>query len=228
MRAMPELPSYRTLDQCRREAGLDTGLIWAAYFALGGHHSAGELTSFLAGDSDLPDADIEILAVAVAEAASDRGYNVTDDLWPGREVDPIRFDLELRTSDRPGVRAAWKEAATQFALGNLSLILSEAGQVELGPPDPFHFEDPDLRQGSMISIDGDDQGQWEVHPAGDEALIALTGALSVEFVAPNRPPTVVTAGHVLVIPQNSWHRHVATQAGTRILKVTPLHGTRSR
>jgi hypothetical protein len=225
---MPELPSYRTLDQCRREAGLDTGLIWAAYFALGGHHSVGELTSFLTGDSDLPDADIEILEVALAEAASDRGHNVTDDLWPGREVDPVTFDLELRTSDGPGGQAAWMEAATQFALGNLSFILSEAGHVDAGPPDPFDFQEPDPRRGRMISVDRDDQGHWEVHPAGDEALIALTGALRIEFVAPNQPPTMVTAGHVLLIPQNSWHRHVATQAGTRILKVTPLHGTRSR
>ncbi|WP_330233058.1 cupin domain-containing protein [Nocardia sp. NBC_00508] len=51
---------------------------------------------------------------------------------------------------------------------------------------------------------------WEVHPAGDEAVCCLTGALRL-YLRPEHPADDesmirLTAGTAFVVPRNRWHR----------------------
>jgi mannose-6-phosphate isomerase-like protein (cupin superfamily) len=67
---------------------------------------------------------------------------------------------------------------------------------------------------------------WEMHPAGDEFLFMLGGALHAEFAdGPHRGSTLLKAGHGLVVPKGVWHRLVLQEPGM-LLALSPPQGTR--
>jgi mannose-6-phosphate isomerase-like protein (cupin superfamily) len=69
---------------------------------------------------------------------------------------------------------------------------------------------------------------WERHPAGDEILCVLAGRLLVDVQHDGTSEEVrVDAGHVLIVPQGSWHRLRVLVPG-RLLAVTPRAGTTLR
>jgi mannose-6-phosphate isomerase-like protein (cupin superfamily) len=69
---------------------------------------------------------------------------------------------------------------------------------------------------------------WEMHPAGDEVLFMLTGALAVDCSDGLHGGSVVLqAGEAIVVPQGVWHRLVLREPGL-LLALTPPHGTESR
>ena len=70
---------------------------------------------------------------------------------------------------------------------------------------------------------------WEMHPAGDEIVVLLSGVatfmmerdggeVSVELVRP---------GDYAVVPKGTWHT-AKTSSSTRMLFITPGEGTRNR
>ncbi|MGK8553695.1 cupin [Nocardia gipuzkoensis] len=70
---------------------------------------------------------------------------------------------------------------------------------------------------------------WEVHPAGDEAVCCLTGALRL-YLRPEHPgdaePMVrLTAGTAFVVPRNRWHR-IELDEPSDIMSIGLRHGTR--
>ena len=66
---------------------------------------------------------------------------------------------------------------------------------------------------------------WEMHPAGDEILVMLTGALDVEYARESgRGASSLVAGHGLVMPRGVWHRLDWREPGL-LLTLTPLQGT---
>ena len=54
------------------------------------------------------------------------------------------------------------------------------------------------------------QTPWERHPAGDELLHVIEGAVEVTVLTDDGPVRrSVTAGSVLVVPCGAWHRQRA-------------------
>ena len=71
-------------------------------------------------------------------------------------------------------------------------------------------------------------GEWEMHPAGDEVLYLLTGALDVVLDEPAGERTVaLRAGQRCLVPEGVWHRLVLGQPAD-LLFITPARGTRHR
>ncbi|HEX6120439.1 MAG TPA: cupin domain-containing protein [Dongiaceae bacterium] len=69
---------------------------------------------------------------------------------------------------------------------------------------------------------------WERHPAGDEFLLLLSGALSVVLEASSGQREVpLKAGEAFVVPAGSWHTFVVAQAGDLVF-ATPGEGTEHR
>jgi quercetin dioxygenase-like cupin family protein len=65
---------------------------------------------------------------------------------------------------------------------------------------------------------------WERHPAGDELLHVLEGALEICVLAPEgRVSFALHAGSVFVVPRGLWHR-TYPQGAVSMLFVTPTSG----
>lgn len=70
--------------------------------------------------------------------------------------------------------------------------------------------------------------EWEMHPAGDEVLYLLTGALDVVLEEPAGERTVrLRGGQGCLVPRGVWHRLVLAQPSD-LLFITPARGTRHR
>ena len=95
---------------------------------------------------------------------------------------------------------------------------------------------PDLMAG-RLSIEGrlvtchrfaTDVAHWEMHPAGEELLVALGGRFAVELKQDGRERTEpFAAGQALLVPRGAWHRLRVLEPG-EILFVTWGEGTQHR
>lgn len=66
---------------------------------------------------------------------------------------------------------------------------------------------------------------WEMHPKGDELLIALSGAYDVFLELPEgEKKFALEAGRIFIVPQGTWHRAVVRTPG-RVIFLTPGEGT---
>ncbi|MDT7604524.1 MAG: hypothetical protein QOF61_2521 [Acidobacteriota bacterium] len=74
-----------------------------------------------------------------------------------------------------------------------------------------------------------DSPAWEMHPAGDELLCLLSGAVTVVFEEGGAERTVELsrAGEACVVRRGTWHRLVVREPGD-VLFVTPGAGTEHR
>ncbi len=74
-----------------------------------------------------------------------------------------------------------------------------------------------------------DWSSWEMHPAGDETVILLSG--QVTFVlqqdAGEELVLLEQPGDFVVVPKNTWHS-ARTQVKTKLLFVTPGEGTQHK
>lgn len=73
-----------------------------------------------------------------------------------------------------------------------------------------------------------DPAHWEMHPAGDELLIVLSGELHVNLEMPEGLEVVeATAGTICKVPRGVWHRaHVVEPA--ELIAMTYGEGTQHR
>jgi mannose-6-phosphate isomerase-like protein (cupin superfamily) len=70
--------------------------------------------------------------------------------------------------------------------------------------------------------------EWEVHPAGDELLYLLTGAIDAVLEEPDGERLVsLRGGQACLVPQGVWHRLILRQPSD-LLFITPASGTRHR
>lgn len=68
---------------------------------------------------------------------------------------------------------------------------------------------------------------WERHPAGDEVLCMLSGAVNLylrEVDGGTEPAATLSAGQSLVIPAGRWHRLSVVEPGD-LMAITPSAGT---
>jgi mannose-6-phosphate isomerase-like protein (cupin superfamily) len=92
---------------------------------------------------------------------------------------------------------------------------------------------PDLLSGKR-DIDGslmmafpmtEDMTHWEIHPAGDEVLIALSGRMTVVIETPaGEREIALDAGQACVVPRDHWHRLKVRDPG-EVIFLTPGQGT---
>jgi mannose-6-phosphate isomerase-like protein (cupin superfamily) len=75
---------------------------------------------------------------------------------------------------------------------------------------------------------GSDWTNWEMHPAGDEVLVMVQGAVTFRFEeAAGTREIELTAGRVLIVPRGVWHT-AKVHTPTRLLAITAGQGTQHR
>ena len=91
---------------------------------------------------------------------------------------------------------------------------------------------PDLMSGRR-QLDGrlimsfaltEDMGHWEMHPAGDEILLALSGRMAVVLQGDPDESFALKAGEAFVVPRGRWHRLNVIEPG-EVVFMTPGEGT---
>jgi mannose-6-phosphate isomerase-like protein (cupin superfamily) len=89
---------------------------------------------------------------------------------------------------------------------------------------------PDLRGGRLVGAfhNAADWDIWEMHPAGDEIVCLLSGAIDVvlDETAGERV-VALEAGQTCIVPRGVWHRAVVREPGDT-LHVTRGEGTQHR
>jgi mannose-6-phosphate isomerase-like protein (cupin superfamily) len=90
---------------------------------------------------------------------------------------------------------------------------------------------PELHGGRLLGATAQtkDWPHWEMHPAGDEILILMSGAFGLQVEhADGRVETIeMRAGSTCVVPKGLWHRGMAREPGELVF-ITPGAGTQHR
>ena len=74
----------------------------------------------------------------------------------------------------------------------------------------------------------EDMGHWEVHPAGEEVLICISGAAEAVLERPDGEESIVMSpGAGCIVPCGVWHRVKIRKPGI-VLFITPGEGTRHK
>ena len=92
---------------------------------------------------------------------------------------------------------------------------------------PQHLPEGYLLGVFEVSVSADvHPDMWEMHPAGDEVLVMLSGELEVEYSDElHRDTSSLEAGHGMLMPTGVWHRLRLREPG-RLLVLSPPQGTR--
>ena len=90
---------------------------------------------------------------------------------------------------------------------------------------------PELHGGRLLGATAQtkDWSHWEMHPAGDEILILMSGAfgLQIERADGTIETIEMRAGSTCVVPRGLWHRGLAREPG-QLVFITPGAGTQHR
>lgn len=75
----------------------------------------------------------------------------------------------------------------------------------------------------------EDWPTWEVHPAGDEFVVLVSGAAEMVLAMPEGDRTIVLGepGDFVIVPRGTWHT-ARISTPTKMLFVTPGEGTINR
>lgn len=128
-----------------------------------------------------------------------------------------------------------RNARAAFSPLTTYVHLKDLGSAGVLAVDPAEFwkdpaARPELASGRIVvgTRYEKDLPHWEMHPAGDELLVALSGAFEV-LLQDGRTDHVVplAAGQVALVPFGIWHRLRVKTPG-EILFVTPGKGTQHR
>ncbi|MBL8552066.1 MAG: cupin domain-containing protein [Hyphomonadaceae bacterium] len=121
-----------------------------------------------------------------------------------------------------------------FSLESTYLALDGAGAARLLPVGPDFWErieETAAASGTLVMVGESvaDWSVWEMHPAGDEVLYLLSGAMEIEFDAQSGGGvrTSLAPGEALLVPKGVWHTaHVARPS--KLLSITYGAGTEHR
>jgi len=90
---------------------------------------------------------------------------------------------------------------------------------------------PDLEPGRLVMLfDFDcDWPTWEMHPAGDEVVVLISGAATFIIRTPDgdTSQTLDQPGEFVIVPRGLWHTAKVSTA-TSMLFMTPGRGTENR
>lgn len=75
----------------------------------------------------------------------------------------------------------------------------------------------------------EDWASWEQHPAGEEVVVLISGALEfvLEVDGGERKVTLSQPGQFLLVPRATWHT-ANVASGAKVLFITPGEGTSHR
>jgi mannose-6-phosphate isomerase-like protein (cupin superfamily) len=77
------------------------------------------------------------------------------------------------------------------------------------------------RDGGIFAAKFSGESPWERHPNGDEIVQIIEGNATVHLMTDDGPHSVkLSAGMVLIVPQNTWHRFEAPE-GVALITATP-------
>ncbi|NIA69089.1 cupin domain-containing protein [Pelagibius litoralis] len=63
----------------------------------------------------------------------------------------------------------------------------------------------------------EDMAHWEMHPAGDEVLLLLSGQVTIVLERPGQNEEIdLKAGETFVVPRGCWHRVKLCEAGQMV------------
>ena len=88
----------------------------------------------------------------------------------------------------------------------------------------------DLQDGRLLSVHRMAQSwpHWEMHPAGEEIVYLLSGAIDLVLEGADGEHAVpLGAGEAFIVPRGTWHRAVVHEPG-QIMFITRGAGTRHR
>jgi mannose-6-phosphate isomerase-like protein (cupin superfamily) len=89
---------------------------------------------------------------------------------------------------------------------------------------------PELHGGRLVGTfhNAADWDAWEMHPAGDEVVCLLSGAIDVVLDEPDGERIVsLEAGQTCIVPRGVWHSAVVREPGDT-LHITRGEGTQHR
>ncbi len=74
----------------------------------------------------------------------------------------------------------------------------------------------------------DQDSHWEMHPGGDEILVALSGSIEIVLDLGDETETLtLEAGQMCIVPRDVWHRLIVNEPG-KLLFATPGPTTHHR
>jgi len=77
------------------------------------------------------------------------------------------------------------------------------------------------RDGAVFAAKFSGKGAWERHPQGDEIVHIVEGKTTLHLItAEGRQSLALTAGMLVVVPQNAWHQFEAPD-GVSLMTTTP-------
>jgi mannose-6-phosphate isomerase-like protein (cupin superfamily) len=122
-----------------------------------------------------------------------------------------------------------------FALASTYVQLLDGLRAETVDVDENFWSEIDARKslhrGRLVGLMRMERGEGdhsEVHPAGDELLILISGAADVVLEERGGERAIpLTAGQACVVPRGTWHHFRVRRAGELVF-VTPGRGTRAR
>ena len=78
-----------------------------------------------------------------------------------------------------------------------------------------------FRDGNIYSAKFSGDGAWERHPNGDELVQIVEGSATLHVITEDGPQSYpVSAGTMVVVPQNTWHRFHSPD-GVSLVTATP-------
>jgi mannose-6-phosphate isomerase-like protein (cupin superfamily) len=121
-----------------------------------------------------------------------------------------------------------------FDLSGTYLQLDDGPAARRVPVDADFWEQithrPELHGGRLVMVMRytDDWDSWEMHPAGDELVYALDGAVDLILDEEQGERVVELRGRSgCVVPRGVWHRGVVRSPGD-VLHITRGEGTQHR
>lgn len=121
-----------------------------------------------------------------------------------------------------------------FALGSNFIQLSDgaaATPVPVGDDFWQRIGDRvDLQEGRLLTFFHLGQGNvhWEMHPAGDEILLLISGATAIVLKEGTTERRVrLSAGEAFIVPRGVWHCFEVSEPGD-LLAITRGAGTQTR
>ena len=122
-----------------------------------------------------------------------------------------------------------------FVLGKSFIHLADTGggasQVPVGPDFWERIDErPELHEGRLLTFFhlGPGNVHWEMHPAGDEILILVSGTTAIVLEEGKaRRRIQLRAGEAFIVPRGVWHAFEVSEPGD-LLAITPGADTEHR
>lgn len=125
-------------------------------------------------------------------------------------------------------------ASVAFDLKSTYVHLADGPAAVAVPVGPDFWqrigERQDLQRGRLVTRFQQSRtwDHWEMHPAGEEVLILLSGALDLILDEDGTHRTVaMRAGDTFIVPRGIWHRGIVIEAG-ELMGITYGEGTQHR